>query len=270
MENNIKGTTLPKIDIMRFVKALVRKSWIMVALAIVFGAYYFIRSAYFTPPSYQTSFTAYVNNKTTENANGTSTNKMTTDIKLARLYAEIIISRSAIMDAAERQGINGSYGWLKSMVSINISDGAGLMTVYVTGTNPETITKFAKGIAEVAPSHVERVVDGTAMRIIDEPLLPTSKFAPNNTQNTIPGLAIGFVLGAVLIIALELFNDKVQDAQDLENRYNIAIVGAIPDIVRAEKSRGRYGYRYSRYKYGYYKYSYKNAYKEGSKKGGNG
>ena len=79
---------------------------------------------------------------------------------------------------------------------------------------------------------------------------------------------IGLALSACMVILAELVNDRVQNSEELENRYQLPLIGSIPDIARA-KGHGKYGYRYGYYKYGY-KYSYKYAYKYAQSKGGKG
>jgi len=53
----------------------------------------------------------------------------------------------------------------------------------------------------------------------------------------------------ITIIVMELINDKVLSGEDLEARYQIPVIGGIPDMLQAEKSRDKYGYKKGGYGY---------------------
>lgn len=240
-KNTHNGET--SIDLGRLVKALWKKKWFLVSVTVIFGLVAYIYSAAFITPTYRTSFTAYVNNRVaTEGSASTTTSDLNASIGLTYLYGEIITSRSVLTDAAQQCGINADYEELSKMVSVSIADSAALIEVYVVSTDPVQATRFAAAIAETAPEHVARVVEGSSMRIVDSPVEPTGKYAPSNSKNAILGAVIGFVAVAACIIIMELVNDKVLGSEDLESRYQIPVIGSIPDLEQAEKTRGRYGY----------------------------
>lgn len=232
------------IDLWRLLQALWKRIWIIIFTAVIFGTTCFIYSAFFVTPTYRASFTAYVNNRiNVDGAGSTSTSDLNASIGLTYLYEEIITSRSVLTDAADNCGLQCSYPELSRMVKTSISESAAIITVFVEDTNPERAAQLATAIAEVAPQHVARVVDGSSMRIVDAPVKPTSKFAPNNARNAMIGAIAGIVLAISVIVIVEIVNDTVKDGEELEKRYQIVVVGDIPDMQLAEKTRGNYGYR---------------------------
>ena len=244
MQYTRSNTEEVPIDLWRLLQALWKKIWIIALAAVVVGTATFIYSAYFVTPTYRASFTAYVNNRiNVEGTGSTSTSDLNASIALTYLYEEIITSRSVLTDAADKCGLTCSYGELSRMVRTSISESAAIITVFVEDTDPERATQLAIAIAEVAPQHVARVVEGSSMQIIDAPLKPTGKFAPNSARNTMIGALAGIVLAISVIVIVELMNDTVQNGEELEKRYQIVVVGNIPDMCLAEKVHGNYGYR---------------------------
>jgi capsular polysaccharide biosynthesis protein len=237
-EWQVKQKEETEFDLSSTFRALVKWIWVIVAVALIFGVASYIYSSLFVTPTYRTSFTAYVNSRVPTDSNGNvSASDLNSSIGLAYAYKEIITSRSVLVGAAEKSGYAMSYGALSSMVKVTISDSTAVIDVFVEDTDPDRATALATAIAEVAPKHVERVVDGGSLRILDEPVRPNSVYSPNKVQNAMVGALVGMVLSALVVVVLNQINDKVLDVQDLEKRYQIPVVGTIPDINQRKKKR---------------------------------
>lgn len=244
-QNNNPQQEEREIDVFRLLQILWKRAWLIVAVALICGIVAYAYSAVFITPTYRSYFTAYVNNRV-ENYEGngsTTTSDLNASIGLTYLYQDIIVSRSVLMDAAQECGLDYSYKKLSSMVSTEVSDDSALISVYVVDTDPALATRLATAIAKVAPGHVERMRDGSSMRILDEPVQPTNKFAPSNTKYAMLGAVLGFVLCVAVVLVVDLINDKVEDADELERRHNLVVIGIIPDLGAANSGSG-YGYGY--------------------------
>lgn len=238
-KNESEGFT---IDLNRVIQALLKRAWVIVVATVVFGLAAWIYSAKMLTPMYQSSFTAYVNNKQSATSNSTTTSDLNASIALAYVYGEVIQSRTVLMEAAEKCGINYGYGALAGKVSVSIGEVTAIISVYVTDPDPEVAMALAAAIADVAPAHVARVVDNSSMRIVDEPIKPTAPYSPNNTKNAVVGALIGALLAIALVVFLEILSDCVQSAEELERRYGVIAIGVIPDVEQAEKAHSNYGY----------------------------
>lgn len=235
------------IDLWRLVEVFLKRLWLIALVAVIVGAASFLYTKTCVTPLYRTDFSAYVNNRVaTEDKDSTNTGDLNASIGLMYLYNEIIASRAVLTDAAKLCGLDYSYGTLSGMVSTQMPEKAALIRVYVTAADPEVAVRLAAAIAEVAPDHVARVVEGSSMQIVDDPVRPTSPFSPSAVRNAVLAALIGAVLAYALFVLLELINDIVQGSDDLESRYDMVVVGKIPDMAQLEKS-DRYGYK----KYGY-------------------
>lgn len=225
------------IDLWRVVQILWKRLWILIFAAVVVGTATLAYTSVFVVPTYRASFTAYVNNRlNTDGAGSTSTSDLNASIGLTYLYAEIVESRSVLVDAAELCGLNYSYSQLSQMVNTSSTENAALITVSVEAEDPALAAQLAEAISLTAPEHVARVVDGSSMRIVDSPVQPKSPYAPNTFQNTILGAIIGFAVTALIAIIVDLVYDRVQSSEDLETRYNLVVIGRIPDMEKAEKA----------------------------------
>lgn len=235
-----------EIDIFRLLMILWRRAWVIALVTVICAVLTLSYSLFFITPTYRSSFTAYVNNRV-ENFEGngsTTTSDLNASIGLTYLYQDILVSRSVLMDAAELCGLDCSYNQLRGKVSTTVSDDSALISVYVVDEDPVLATELAAAIATVAPGHVERMRDGSSMRILDEPVQPVGKFAPNNTKYAAIGAVVGFVLCVACVMIKDLLNDRVEDADELERRHNLIVIGIIPDLSSAD-SANSYGYGYA-------------------------
>ena len=247
-EKNIRNNEEMEIDLQRVFSVLLSKAWLIGLVTAIFLVGAYLYSALFITPTYRSDFTAYVDNRiTTNETNGsTTTSDLNASIYLTYLYEDIILSRSVLNDAAAKCNLNIAYKSLRNMVTTSVADDAALITVSVVADDPVVAQDLAVAIAEVAPAHVSRMKEGSSMRILDAPLLPTSKYAPSNTKNAMLGAVIGFVLITVAVLAGDLINDIVRGADELERRYNVVVIGTIPDLSSAEKNPENYGYAYGK------------------------
>lgn len=236
-----KNETERELDFARIGRVLLKRAWLIIVVALVFGSVAFIGSAVFITPTYRAYFTAYVNNRMTSETAHTSTGDLTASMGLVYVYQDIITSRSVLEQAAEECGT--TYSKVKGSVTAYVSDTAPVVTVVVETTSPKLSLKLAEKVADLAPGKVAEVVDGSSMRIIDPPVASSGKASPNNLRNGLLGLLIGLVGAVVMCIVVDLIYDYVQDDSDIERRYSVPVIGHIPDIIQAEKSPNNYSYR---------------------------
>ena len=245
-QNNIQQPEERDIDIFRLLQIVWKRAWLIVLVTAIFCVGAYVYSALFITPTYRSDFTAYVDNRATmADSNGmTTTTDLNAGIYLSYLYEEIIVSRSVLNDAAAQCGLNYGYKTLKSMVTTSTANQTALITVSVVAKDPQEAQNLAAAIAKVAPGHVARMKEGSSMRILDEPVLPTGKNAPSNTKNAMMGAVIGFVIITVLVLVMDLVNDIVRDSEELERRYNVVVVGNIPDLAASDRGQDNYAYAY--------------------------
>ena len=225
------------VDLLRLLRALLKRAWVIILVSALCAVVVFGYTKLFVTPTYRSSFTAYVNNRIT-NAEGQSS-MSSADISASRgltyLYQEIILSRSVLLDAAAKCGLQTTYSELLKKISTTVSENAAIITVYVKSESPDEAEQLATAIADVAPDHVARVVDGSSMRVVDYPVKPTAPYAPNSYRYAAVGFVITLLAGCLCTIIFDLIVDRVDSPTELEDRYNITVIGIIPDMQQADK-----------------------------------
>lgn len=229
--------------ILPLLRALKRNLWIVILVAVLFGGAGYTASKMFITPTYKTSFTAYVNNRNQgEDSTSVSSADLSASRSLVQTYGEILTSRSVLAAASEKIGGYYTYGQLTDMITVDTVDNTEIISIGVIMDDPQAALDLAEAVAEVAPEQVAKIVEGSSMQIIDAPTFPTSVYGPNNKKNALLAAILGGALVVVIIILKELLDDRVKDEAGLEERYDITIIGVIPDLVTAAKHEYTYGY----------------------------
>lgn len=241
-----------QIDIISMLAVLLKKSWIIVLTAVIAGGLCFTASKLLVTPTYRASFTAYVNNRSQlSNYQDTiSSNDLTAAEKLVSAYSKTITSRNILERSALSARLDFDYAALKDMVTTQVESDTGIITVYVVDTSPEGAYNLATAIATVAPNQISDIIEGSSMKIIDLPTMPTTIYKPSYIKNTAAGVLAGAFLAVAYIIIRILMDDKVKNESDLETRFSLPVVGVIPDMLNASKGNHsyydyEYAYRYS-------------------------
>ncbi|MGD1078778.1 MAG: hypothetical protein ABR881_10705 [Candidatus Sulfotelmatobacter sp.] len=84
---------------------------------------------------------------------------------------------------------------------------------------------------------MELLQQGERFRIIDPPSLPVKPEFPNRVKFCGIGLGIGLALGAVVVGAFEMMDDRIYDEKELQKLLPVAVISEIPAIAAASDDR---------------------------------
>ena len=244
-KNYINEEDAGSIDLLPLIAAVLKRWWLVAWVAVLCALAAFAGTKLLVTPTYRSSFTAYVNNRAeseTEQQTVLSNADLSAARSLTYTYAQIMRSRSVLEAAAEQSSLPYSYGELAKMTSTSILSNTEIIQVYVTSPNPSVSRALAEAIAQVSQEQIASIVDGSSMRIIDEPQLPADIYAPNYLKNAVIGAALGFLLAVAVIVLREIMDDRVKDEESLESRFGIAILGSVPNTASAARAGSNYYY----------------------------
>lgn len=232
------------IDLKVMFQALWKKAWLIALVGVVCGVLMFAGTHLLVTPQYRSSFTAYVNNRTNQedSVSALSSGDISASQALVKTYSAVISSRTVLEEASSVTNCPYSYDELASMVDTSAVDSTQLIKVSVTMPDPEMAQQVAKAISEVAAEYITQIVEGSSMRVVDDPVVPKNIYSPSYSRNALLGVLLGLVLCAGVIVLKEMLDDKVKDSATLTSRYNLPLIGTIPDITAAEKIGDNYAY----------------------------
>lgn len=256
-ENNAKTQeNAVEIDLIKLLKALWKKAWIIAIVALLAAGMAFEFTTLFVTPKYQSSAKMYVNNSgisvgsTSFSISGSS---ISAAQSLVKTYIEILKTRSTLEKVIEEaglvdeKGVKTTYDALKSQISASAVNNTEIFEITVTDTDPERAKLIANTIVIVLPYQISSVVEGSSVKTVDWAVRGV-KSSPNRTRITLIAFFLGAAAAAGVFVIIFLNDRYIHDEEFLLENYNLPLLAVVPDLNR--KSQGKY--RYKRYGYGKY------------------
>ena len=234
--NNQKegGAREIEVNIAPLLNTLLHKLWLILLSAVIMALLFQIGTRIFIKPTYKASFTAFVNNTTLVSSDKSqiSSNEMQAARELTQTYARILTSNAVLKKAAASKIINFDItaSQIAKCVSTEILSGTQIIKVNVITTDPVKSYQIAQAIAAEAPAEMANIVKGSSMSTVDEPSKPTSPFGPNDFAASMVGALVGLALALAYVLIRYFRDDTIKGEGDLEGRYNLPVVGVIPNM----------------------------------------
>lgn len=227
-----------EIDLLKLGYMLLGKIWFLILFTVVAGGIAFAYTYLFVTPLYKSSVTLYVNNNTNkENTTYVSSADLNASAKLVDTYAAIIQSNSVLSIVINETGKAISTSGLKSRVSIHAVNETEVFVVSVVDENPEMAAKIAKAFSNAVISELPMIIEGTSVKVIDSPVVPTSKNSPNYIRNIEMGALLGLVLSAMFFVLRDLLDRSIKSVEDF-SQWDYPVLASVPDL----DEDSQYGY----------------------------
>ena len=131
---------------------------------------------------------------------------------------------------------------LQKMIQAQAVNSTEVFEVTVTSEDPQEAQKIANTIAQVLPSRISSVVEGSSVRVVDYAQLPSGKAAPSLPRYTVLGMAAGFLLSCAALVLRELLDNQIRGEDYLLQAYpQVPVLAVIPELLQRTEGYG-YGY----------------------------
>ncbi len=235
-----------QLNLLSIIDILLKRWTVILMSAILVGVFAFMYSEVFISPTYSSTASLYVNSNKQNISEDVSSATINSSRQLVMTYAEILRARTFLEVIAT--DLNGRYtvNQLKGMLTMEALNETEILSITVKGTNAEDVYKITKSIVKYAPDELIRVVEAGSVKVLDDASETKTPIAPNIRTNTFLGIFIGIVMGALIIIVLELFDTRIKNGDEISRRYKEPLLGEIPSLLAKSTS----------YSSGYYSYGY--------------
>ena len=235
MENKVYEE---EIDLMNLVQALMKKAWLIIAVAVVFAsataAYTYLGIA----PKYTSTTSMLVLTKETTL---TSLADLQLGSQLTKDYAVLITSRPVLDKVIENLQLDMDYKTLKERVEIENAEDTRILYISVTLTDAEMAKAVVDELAEVASEFIADKMEVSPPKIIEEGEFTGTKTGPNMMKNVVIGFLVGAFLVCAVIVVLELMNDAIRTEEDVQKYLGIPVLASVPkksdDQKESQKER---------------------------------
>lgn len=236
-----------EIDLQKLLMRYMERWWLIVFCGLFFAASAIFYTYQFITPQYKSSITVYVNNvRAGSQVESISSSSISTSKQLVQTYIRIISSDRVMDKAIEASGYDMAASSLRSMMSATQEGETELFKLHISNADPEKAAKLANAIAEVIPTEITEIVEGSSTKIIDYATVPKYRYTPSYTKNTVLGGILGGVAALAFLTIQFLLDVRIKETEDLM-QYDYPILGQIPNFEQVSTKRNHksgYGYGY--------------------------
>jgi len=221
-----------EIDVLQLVKVLWKRKFLIVLAALVAGLAAFAYSSFVIKPQYTSTTRIYVVNRNQADKPGLTNQDLQAGAYLVKDYREIILSQDVLEKVVADQKLTMDAKTLGRKVSVTVPADTRIVSISVRDGNPEEASRIANALREVAAQKIISVTRVSDVTTLEEARPATSPSSPNIRRNTMMATIAGVGFIVVIVLLVELLDDRVKRPEDIEEVMHLSLLGVIPNLEK--------------------------------------
>ncbi|MBP3894773.1 MAG: lipopolysaccharide biosynthesis protein [Atopobiaceae bacterium] len=182
----------------------------------------------FLPNEYTASTTMYVLSKTDdESATSVTTQELSAGQMLTNDVSTILKSSRVKNDVADQLGLENLSDY---DLSITSSTTTRVITLSVTGTDPEMTTNVANALVADTSQVASEVMQIQSVNVIDAATVPQAPSGPRRLLYVAVGLLAGLFAAVCIVVIQDMLDTRVRSGNDVEEIVGVPVIGHFPQI----------------------------------------
>ncbi len=227
-----------QINLMDVLKLYLKRWWVILIAMIIGGAIAFGYTTTFVTPMYTSYGTLYTENTSdilNQDVSGVDYNTVMVRKELVGTYAEVLTSNSFMQIVADKSDLGYTPAEIRSMIAMQSKNETEILVIAVKTLDPRHSHIIAQKILDMAPGFVSEIVEGGSVKILDQPVFSETPSSPNVVRNTEIGAILGILFSLALVLAIEIIDNKVKDADAVAKMFKYPILGEIPTMQNHQR-----------------------------------
>ena len=221
-----------EIDVFAMLKILWKRKFSIVLVALVFAIAAFGYSAFLAKKEYQSTSRIYVVSRQNQENNALTNSDLQAGSYLVKDYREIILSQNVLTQAIEELKLDMTPAELSKKISVSVPTDTRILSITAKDGDPKEAARIANGLRNVAAEKIISVTKVSDVTTLDEAEVPQSPSSPNIRRNVLLGFVAGAGLIVVLLVVVEVLDDRVKRPEDIEELMGLPLLGVVPDIKK--------------------------------------
>ena len=221
-----------EIDVFQLVKVLWKRKFLIVLTAIIAGLAAFAYSSFVIKPQYTSTTRIYVVNRNQADKPGLTNQDLQAGAYLVKDYREIILSQDVLEKVVADQKLTMDAKTLGRKVSVTVPADTRIVSISVRDGNPEEASRIANALREVAAQKIISVTRVSDVTTLEEARPATSPSSPNIRRNTMIATIAGVGFVTIIVLLVELLDDRVKRPEDIEEVMHLSLLGVIPNLEK--------------------------------------
>ena len=219
-----------EIDVLSLVKTLWRRKFLIVVTAFVIAIIALGYSTFIIKPTYTSSTRIYVVNRQPGD-NSTLTNQdLQAGSYLVKDYKEIILSQDVLAKVISDLKLNMQPSALAKKITVTVPTDTRIVSIAVSDGDAKEAARIANSLRQVAAEKIIAVTKVADVTTLEEAEIPNAPSSPNIRRNTLIGFLAGGVFVSVVILVVEVLDDRVKKPEDVEEALGITLLGVVPNM----------------------------------------
>lgn len=221
-----------EIDVFAMLKTLWKRKFSIVLVALVFAIAAFGYSAFLAKKEYQSTSRIYVVSRQNQDNNALTNSDLQAGSYLVKDYREIILSQNVLSQAIEELKLDMTPAELSKKISVSVPTDTRILSITAKDGDPKEAARIANGLRNVAAEKIIAVTKVSDVTTLDEAEVPQTPSSPNIRRNVLLGFIAGAGLMVVLMVVVEVLDDRVKRPEDIEELMGLTLLGVVPDIKK--------------------------------------
>ena len=221
-----------EIDVFATLKVLWKRKFSIILVALVFAIAAFGYSAFLAKKEYQSTSRIYVVSRQNQDNNALTNSDLQAGSYLVKDYREIILSQNVLSQAIEELKLDMTPAELSKKISGSVPTDTRILSITAKDGDPKEAARIANGLRNVAAEKIISVTKVSDVTTLDEAEVPQSPSSPNIRRNVLLGFVAGAGLIVVLLVVVEVLDDRVKRPEDVEELMGLPLLGVVPDIKK--------------------------------------
>ncbi len=206
---------------------LKKRMKLVVTLPIVFALAVGVFSFVVLSDTYTSTVSMYV----LVNQGESSTTSLQSDLSASQMVtndvATLLESDRVVNGTASDLGLKNLNAF---KISIENTTTSRVITLSVTGTNPQTTADVASKMASKVSDVAREVMNVESVNVVDSAQVPEYPSGPNRVLYIAVGFLGGLFIAVALVVIDDMLNVKIRGQEDLEELLGIPVIGRIPAV----------------------------------------
>ena len=221
-----------EIDVLQLVKVLWKRKFVIVLVALLAGITAFAYSSFVIKPQYTSTTRIYVVNRNQADKPGLTNQDLQAGAYLVKDYREIILSQDVLEKVVADQSLTIDAKTLGRKVSVTVPADTRIVSISVRDGKPEEASRIANALREVAAQKIISVTRVSDVTTLEEARPATSPSSPNIRRNTMMATVAGVGFVVIIVLLVELLDDRVKRPEDIEEVMHLSLLGVIPNLEK--------------------------------------
>lgn len=232
-ENEVNVT----LDLKDIIKILIKQIKMLIAFPVIFSIIGGIVSIFFISPVYEAATTIIVR-QNNDSKQGISQSDVNLSKSLIYTYAEIVKSDTVIDNTKHVLNI---YELKSKTIKVLPVTDTQILKISVQNKDPELAYNIANTLVEQFATEIVRITSTDNVAVVDYAKLPLKPIKPNIIFNTLIAGILGEMIILFIVFLMEYFDDTIKTEKDIEEYFNLPLLGTLPNFTQGRKEIYGYG-----------------------------